>query len=165
MQAWNATFRAGWVEFFLAPSLWWTKCIYTSSVFIWLCFFWRKFLWEWLQFIFILITLLWRKKRHKSQDFSIQHLTIDVMPKSPKKGQKTCKWDVFISLTCQEMIGLMDSRISMSCSSTLQEDSDWCRCWTHISQTGCWVVSLAKIHSNVGKKCENIPQTSNSYTQ
>lgn len=39
------------------------------------------------------------EKGHKSQDFSIQHLTIDVMPKPPKKGQKTCKWDVFISLT------------------------------------------------------------------
>lgn len=80
---------AEWRLFSLLPSDE-QSAFYTSPVFIWLCFFQRKFRWDWLQFNFILIIQLRRKKkRHKSQDFSIQDSTIDCMLIS--KRQKTCK--------------------------------------------------------------------------
>lgn len=52
------------------------SAFYTSLVFIWLCFFSRKF-WDWLQFIFILITLPGRKNgtNHKISQFSASQWT------------------------------------------------------------------------------------------
>lgn len=115
-----------WSLFSLPPSDE-QSAFYTSSVFIWLCFFGGKFLWDCLQFIFILITLLGRYKWHKSQNVWIQHLNMDVILSPPPPKKKVCLC-VFISLTGQGFFNYMiwDSRISTSCWRTLQEDSDCC---------------------------------------
>lgn len=110
---------AEWSLFSLPPSDE-QSAFYTSSVFIWLCFFWRKFLWDWLQFIFILITLPGRKNgtNHKISQFSIQQWTSRL---SPPKSQKTCKW-MCLSVWHDRPLTKWYWTAVTSCSRTLPED-------------------------------------------
>lgn len=87
MQAWNAAFRAGWVESFLSPSLWWIKRIlYIFGVH--LALFLLKKIYLGLAAIYLHFNnTAGAKKRHKSQDFSIQHLTMDFMLSPPQNDR------------------------------------------------------------------------------
>lgn len=128
------------------------SAFYTSSVFIWLCFFQRKFCWDWLQFNFILIMQPRWEKWRKSRDISIQASTIDCMLILPK----TCKWmcchyfdmaglclNVWLKDTSEKMTGMepMSSCLIHFCnewvkvikknaeSSEVQWSKDWLLKW------------------------------------